>query len=313
MNHTFRTYEEIKRVSTLIKIIDDMNPPKFAYDKRYLFVGCGSSYNAGLIFSEILKQMGINAQSLSAGEIMINDKKEQISKNYDTVVFLSRTGTTTETIMAAETLKGKVKSVAITCEKDTPLSALCDMSYELDFAHEESVVMTASFSAILRLFLNGIKKFQLNAEDYLEKYESLIQDELVNVKSHFVFLGYGERYYVSKESALKVEELSLDHAEFYETLEYRHGPIALLSEKTHVVIFSQHQVANPFEVELQKDIESRGGSVHILTSLSDKPKFEVQFLPLYSQLLGYKRAVIKGLNPDKPNGLSKSVILKTEQ
>ncbi|HOH52652.1 MAG TPA: SIS domain-containing protein, partial [Fervidobacterium sp.] len=193
------------------------------------------------------------------------------------------------------------------------LSALCDMSYELDFAHEESVVMTASFSAILRLFLNGIKKFQLNAEDYLEKYESLIQDELVNVKSHFVFLGYGERYYVSKESALKVEELSLDHAEFYETLEYRHGPIALLSEKTHVVIFSQHQVANPFEVELQKDIESRGGSVHILTSLSDKPKFEVQFLPLYSQILGYKRAVIKGLNPDKPNGLSKSVILKTEQ
>lgn len=313
MSHTFRTYEEIKRVSTLIKIVDDLNPPEFAYDRRYLFVGCGSSYNAGLIFSEILKQLGINAQALSAGEILINSKRDQISKNYDTVVFLSRTGTTTETIMAAETLKGKVKSIAITCEKDTPLSTLCDTIYELDFAREESVVMTASLSVILRLFLNGIEKLQINAEDYLEKYESLIQDELVNVKSHFVFLGYGERYYVSKESALKVEELSLDHAEFYETLEYRHGPIALLSEKTHVVIFSQHQVANPFEVELQKDIESRGGSVHILTSLSDKPKFEVQFLPLYSQLLGYKRAVIKGLNPDKPNGLSKSVILKTEQ
>lgn len=313
MNNTFKTYEEIKRAPTLIKIVDDLTPPRFVHNKRYLFVGCGSSYNAGLIFSEVLKGIGITAQALSAGEIIIDDKIEQISKTSDTIFLISRTGTTTETMMVAEALKGKVESIAVTCEKNAPLSTLCDASYELDFAREESVVMTASFSAILRLFLNGIENVPIKAEDYLKNYESLLQDELVDAKSHFVFLGYGERYYAAKESALKVEEMSLDHAEFYETLEYRHGPIALLSEKTHVVIFSKYQTANPFEIELKKDIESRGGSVHILTSLSEKSIFEVQFLPLYSQILGYKRSVIKGLNPDNPNGLSKSVILRTDK
>ncbi|MEJ5257588.1 MAG: SIS domain-containing protein [Fervidobacterium sp.] len=305
----FITYDEIMRVSKLIEVVDSLKEFKFDEVKRHLFIGCGSSYNAGLILSEILKKQGIFAEAVSSGEVLLENNTDEIARKFDVALFLSRTGTTTETLKVAEMLKGRIESIGITCEKDSPLSALCGVNYELDFAHEESVVMTSSFSAILRLLLNGIKRYQISPDEYLQTYDSLLKEELLKEKSHFVFLGCQERYYVAKESALKVEEMSLDHTEFYETLEYRHGPIALLSPRTHVVIFSKYRKPHKLETDLANDIANRGGSVHILNGMTDRPEFEVQFLTLYAQLLGYKRAIIKGLNPDKPKGLTKSVIL----
>ncbi|MGB9795281.1 SIS domain-containing protein [Fervidobacterium gondwanense] len=309
MDFGYKTYEEIIRVNNLIGMANNLTPPSFSKSKKYIFIGCGSSYNAGLILSEILKKQGIFAEAASSGEVLLENTADEIARKFDVAFLLSRTGTTTETLKVAEMLKGKIESIGITCEKDSPLSALCDMNYELDFAHEESVVMTSSFSAILRLFLNGIERYPISPDEYLESYDSLLSEELLKEKSHFVFLGCQERYYVAKESALKVEEMSLDHTEFYETLEYRHGPIALLSPHAHVVIFSKYREPHKLETDLANDIVSRGGSVHILNAMTDRPEFEVQFLTLYGQLLGYKRAILKGLNPDKPKGLSKSVIL----
>jgi glucosamine--fructose-6-phosphate aminotransferase (isomerizing) len=115
---------------------------------------------------------------------------------------------------------------------------------------------------------------------------------------------------MAKESALKVQELSLDYAEYHETLEYRHGPIALLSPNSHVVIFSEFKDPSPLEDDLAKDVSNRGASAQIINSFTTETDFEVQVLNLYGQLLGYKRAIYKGLNPDKPHGLTKFVSLK---
>lgn len=303
----YHTYKEICRVGELVKYVDELEPFNFEKNKRYLFIGCGSSYNIGQIISEILQRKGIISKALTAGEFFAKDFLfEEIIEKHDTAILISRTGTTTETVEVAKRLSKKMETVGVSCEKDSPLTKVCNIKYELDFAHEESVVMTSSFSAILRLLLNGIEKQVLSPEEFLESYKNTITSDVIENKNHFVFLGYGERYFIAKESALKVQEMALSHTEFYEPLEYRHGPIALLNEKTHVTIFS---LGSNAEKHLAEELIRKGASVHMLEPISYKPEFEVQFLSLYSQLLGFKKALSKGLNPDKPNGLVKSVIL----
>jgi glucosamine--fructose-6-phosphate aminotransferase (isomerizing) len=304
------TYNEIMRVGELFRAIDDITPPKLEKGKRYVFIGCGSSYNAGLIISEIMRKNGYSADAITAGEVLVKEMFDEIIKNYDLAILISRTGYTTETVKVAELLKGRIQTLGVTCDRKTPLANVCDLAYELDFAHEDSVIMTGSFSAIVRLFLNGIKRIDIDVEEVLKKFDEMTSNDIVHKKSHFIFLGYRERYHMAKESALKVQELSLDHSEFHETLEYRHGPIALLSPNSHVVIFSEFKNPSPLEENLAKEIMDRGASAQIIVPFTNDPALEVQVLNLYGQLLGYKRAIYKGLNPDKPHGLTKFVSLK---
>ncbi|NPU89861.1 hypothetical protein IM42_01765 [Fervidobacterium sp. SC_NGM5_O18] len=304
------TYNEIMRVGELFRAIDDITPPKLEKGKRYVFIGCGSSYNAGLIISEIMKKNGYYADAITAGEILVKNMFEEIVEKYDLAFLISRTGYTTETVKVAELLNERIQTVGVTCDRKTPLANVCDLAYELDFAHEDSVIMTGSFSAIVRLFLNSIKRIDIDVEEVLKKFDEMTSNDIVHKKSHFIFLGYRERYYMAKESALKVQELSLDYAEYHETLEYRHGPIALLSPNSHVVIFSEFKDPSPLENDLAKDVSNRGASAQIINSFTTETDFEVQVLNLYGQLLGYKRAIYKGLNPDKPHGLTKFVSLK---
>ncbi|MCX7653827.1 MAG: SIS domain-containing protein [Fervidobacterium sp.] len=304
---SFYTYREILRVDKLLDYVDNIEPFIFEKDETYVFIGCGSSFNIGQIVSEVLRKRGICSKAITSGEFLAKSSLAEIVNNkYNTAILISRTGTTTETVEVAKLLSGRMKTVGITCETQSPLTDMCDVKFNLDFAHEESIVMTSSFSAIVRLLLNGIEKQELRANDFLEKYMGILNYEKLSIKDHFVFLGYSERYFVSKESALKVEEMALSHTEFYEPLEYRHGPIALLGEKTHVTIFS---TGSEIERMLAEELIRKGASVDLLEPVSDVPEFEVQFLVLYSQLLGFMKAVSKGLNPDKPKGLVKSVIL----
>ncbi len=307
--NSYHTYKEIFRVGELEEEIDKVEPIKFDKKKKYIFVGCGSSYNIGLIMKSILNNLDFQAEAVTSGEFLVKEQLfEKVSQKYNVAILISRTGTTTETVEVANILKSKIKTIGITCEKYSPLTSICDEKYEFDFAHEESIVMTSSFSVILRFLLNGIYGTENNTirhSKFLETYDKLITDEIINSKEHFVFLGYDEKYFVAKESALKIEEMALANTEFYETLEYRHGPIALLTDKTHVTIFSD---GSKYEKDLFEELKRKGASVHILEPMTEKPALEIQFLSLYAQILGFKKALAKGINPDKPKGLAKSVI-----
>ncbi|HCI29243.1 MAG TPA: SIS domain-containing protein [Fervidobacterium sp.] len=311
----YSTYHEIMRIGEITTTVDEIEPFVFEKGKSYLFVGCGSSYNIGLIVAEILNREGYYAKAVTAGSIAVNPKILDIL-SYDVVILISRTGTTTETVTAAKMLSGKVTTMGISCEKKAPLTDVCDVSFNLDFMRENSVVMTGSFSGIIRLLLNGINNvWEMNkksrdvirAEDFLESYMEMLEGFDFAGKDHFVFLGYGPSYYVAKESALKLQELSLARTEYNETLEYRHGPISTLSNKTHVTIFS---TGSNLENDLANELLKKGASTHVLSCNSLYPYVDVQFQSLYAQLLGFYRAMKMGLNPDEPIGLKKSVIIE---
>ncbi|MCS7106489.1 MAG: SIS domain-containing protein, partial [Candidatus Aenigmarchaeota archaeon] len=142
-----------------------------------------------------------------------------------------------------------------------------------------------------------------------------LADKIVN-KEHLYLIGRGLQFATALESALKIKEVSYIHAEAFSAGELKHGPLALISDGTPVIVFvskgDEKTISNAHEVK------TRGG---FLIGVSSQ-KYEifdhwikvpecgelnpiVQVIPM--QILAYELALLKGLDPDKPRNLAKSV------
>jgi glucosamine--fructose-6-phosphate aminotransferase (isomerizing) len=136
------------------------------------------------------------------------------------------------------------------------------------------------------------------------------------------FLGSGLRYGLASECSLKMKEMSLTHAEPFHFLEFRHGPISMVTDSTLVAgLLSDDPQGR--EAAVLRDVSELGGHVLPLgdTALPgfehDSVSFEsglgevarsVLYLPPL-QLLGLERALAKRLNPDQPRNLQPVVYL----
>lgn len=144
-------------------------------------------------------------------------------------------------------------------------------------------------------------------------------------KSDMFILGKGFAYPVALEGALKIKEISYIHAEGFAGGQLKHGPFALIDEmtKTPVVllIFNDQHVSAM--VNAAQQVKSRGAEVIVITDDPTIPGLDgivdTQIVipsngPLTAlgasiplQLLAYHLAILKGINPDKPRGLAKTV------
>lgn len=316
MSEKFATIREIRRLPELLVELRNYEKFRFSKDSSYAFVGCGSSYHIGLIVSEVGKHFGYQIEAYTSGAALSRKRVYDKLKSFNTVLFVSRTGQTSETVRLAEMLKGTVPTIGISCASKSPLSKFVDYAVDFGFMAEDSVVMTSSFSALLAFFMGGFEELREQVDSVLESpekvaknlcwFEENVRKINYRCKNHFVFLGYDHNFFVSKESALKVQELSLLPTEYNEPLEFRHGPVAALSSNTHVVIFGAE---SKLENDLAKELLDRGASVEILLPSEEGIVFDLMIYPSYAQFLGYYLAIYRGLNPDKPQGLVKSVQL----
>jgi len=305
------TYFEILRIPELIEKIGKIGTSKFPFenDKRYVFVGCGSSYNLALAITQVMKKFGIESEIITGGKVISFDYVPQC----DVGIFISRTGESTETVQAAAKFKNKgIKTIGVCCESKSSLQMVCDETYAFDFLHEESVVMTGSFVALLQFFIGG-RDISEECSRIIEESQSIIKE--INLKSfnHFVFLGFDEEYAISKEGALKMEEMALQYVEFHEPLEYRHGPIAKLSDKSLVIINSKD---TKFEFDLSEELRKHTKVIFLGKNgdidIEYDNGLEIPIKLIFTLLLAYNKAITEGYNPDNPDKLSKSVKIDTD-
>ncbi|MCA9248910.1 MAG: SIS domain-containing protein, partial [Planctomycetales bacterium] len=128
------------------------------------------------------------------------------------------------------------------------------------------------------------------------------------------------------EGALKLKEISYIHAEGYPAAEMKHGPIALIDERTPcVVIMPQGPVYDKVMSNLE-EIKARGGPVIAVVGEGDShvpqvaddvihvPQVDEFLQPIITsiplQLLAYHIAVLRGCDVDKPRNLAKSVTVE---
>jgi glucosamine--fructose-6-phosphate aminotransferase (isomerizing) len=145
-------------------------------------------------------------------------------------------------------------------------------------------------------------------------------------KSKVFFMGRLFDYAASLESALKLKEISYTHSEAFAAGELKHGPIALVDESALVVaVCTQEGLFEKMESNI-KEVKARGASTLVITcddvshfdGVADEtlriPRVPGSFTPILSvipcQLYAYYCSVQRGLDPDKPRNLAKSVTVE---
>ena len=257
--------------------------------ERVAVVGCGTSFHIATAFAALREGAG-------GGETDAFPASEfPGTRRYDRVVALSRSGTTTEVNQLLAAVGGIPRTV-ITADGSSPVVSLADDAIVLDFAEEASVVQTrfaTSALAVLRAHL-GEDLDHAIADGDRAVVEPL--DVAVPDLDHAVFLGHGWTVGIAREAALKLGEASGTYSEAYPAMEFRHGPISLAGERSLVWILGSRDPG------VADDARATGATVR-----------EASLDPLAELVLVHRLAILlaerKGLDPDRPAHLTRSVVL----
>lgn len=218
-------------------------------------------------------------------------------RRYDGIVAISRSGTTTEVLRALHRLPARTPTIAICAVAGTEVAHSADERVILEFADEESVVQTRFATCVLALFRacldEDVARLADAAEDVLGEP---LTDEIREV-DRFVFLGTGWGVGLAYEAALKVREAAGAFSEAYAAMEYRHGPLSATTEGTLV------WALGPVEPGVLTSAIAAGGSV-----VDSGRDAMVELVNV--QRAAVALAVDRGLDPDRPRHLSRSVILE---
>ncbi|NEN06143.1 SIS domain-containing protein [Diaminobutyricibacter tongyongensis] len=257
---------------------------------RMLVLGCGTSAFVAESFAALREQAGFGVTDAAYAS------EPWTWRDYDVVLVLSRSGTTTEVIEALESLPAGVRTIAVTGVADSPVAGLADDVLLLDFADEESVVQTRFPTTFLLLARAALGEEMGSVAAEAQTVLSRPLDIDLEGLTHFVYLGSGWTYGLAQEAALKIREAAQAWAESYPMLDYRHGPLAVADSRSLVWIIGRA------EPTLVADIERTGATVRVGTA---DPLVELA----QAQRLAVAIAERSGLNPDAPRHLTRSIVL----
>ena len=306
-------------------------------------VACGTALNAGLILKYLIEEnLGLFVNSYFASEFRYNNIK--ITKA-DICIFISQSGETADTIEALKKAKqsGAI-TISITNNNTSTIFNLADYSLQTYAGQEIAVASTKAYNAqllvcyiiynkLLELFkdkiflndkLNEINELIPKVTSFMEKLNVDKLANLVKTKSDVYFIGRGQDYFTAIEGALKLKEITYIHAESLSAGELKHGTLSLITEDSIVIAFATQNKLLDKLLNTLFEVKTRGAFVVLITPFNVKNKvideliliptveeeYETMFSIIPIQLLSYKTAVCKKLNPDKPRNLAKSVTVE---
>ncbi|MFB6991921.1 SIS domain-containing protein [Streptomyces sp. NPDC056178] len=261
-----------------------------ATGERIAVVGCGTSFYMAQAYAALREASGQGeSDAFAASEF-------PFGRGYDRVVALTRSGTTTEVLELLDRLRGDTRTVAITADPNTPVMTSADDVVVLDFADEQSVVQTRFATTLLTLLRAHLG---LHTDAVVRDAETALAEPLPEGLldcAQFTFLGRGWTAGLANEAALKMKEASLSWTEAYPAMEYRHGPISIATTNTATWMFGSapeglaEQVLATGARWVESDLDPLAELVRV-------------------QRLAIARAAARGLDPDNPRHLTRSVVL----
>ena len=317
----------------------------FRSAREWLFVGCGSSYYIALSAAASWSSItGMQARAIPASELLLFPDIVLAGSENLAAVVISRSGRTSEAVRAAQVLEREhdIRVLAVTGTPDQPLEQIASATLPLLPCDEESTVMTRSFTSMLigLQYLAACETNNLEFLNWLSKLPGLAQGAMDSLHpqirafassrqfADYVCLGQGPLYGLACETALKVNEMSVSYAQNFHTLEFRHGPKAIVGPET-LVIFLLSEQGYDEECDVLQEIKGLGGTTLAVTNRADKRargvsdlliEFDFELPELVrlapyvfaGQLTGLYTGLKKGLDPDHPRHLSRVVVLDEE-
>jgi fructoselysine-6-P-deglycase FrlB-like protein len=261
--------------------------------QRVALTGCGTSLYMAQAMAAWRESQGDGETDAFAASEM------PAARSYELVVAISRSGTTTEVVQLIGKLREHGNRVlAITATPGMPVAEAADATINLAFADEASVVQTrfaTSACALWRAHLgHDVAGLADQARAALDEAVGDTGD--FGSFQQFVFLGRGAGAALASEAALKFREAALAWSEAYPAMEFRHGPISVIGERTLVWAIGD------LDGDLAAQIAGTGATVR--PSVGD-PLVDL----VRAQQAAVTLAAAKGLDPDQPRRLTRSVIL----
>jgi len=254
--------------------------------ERVAVLGCGTSYYMAQAYAALREASG-------QGETDVWPASEfPAARRYDRVVALTRSGTTTEVLTALAGVTG-VPTVVITAVPSAPVADVADTVIALDFADERSVVQTRFATTALVLLRTHLGE---DTSGLPAAASAALAADLPPAGSQFTFLGTGWTIGLANEAALKLREAAQAWTESYYAMEYRHGPISIAAPGRVVWLFGDAPAG------LVDDVRAAGA--HVAQSAGDPLADLVRVHRLAERV-----ALDRGLDPDNPRNLTRSVIL----
>lgn len=259
--------------------------------ERIAVVGCGTSWFIAQSYAVLRERAGHGVtDAFAASEAPLE------GRGYDAVVALTRSGTTTEVLQLVDALRGKVRTIGVIGDDASPLVQLVDDAVLLPFADERSVVQTRFATTALALFRASLGESLDSAAADAERAVSENLDPELVAAEQYTFLGRGWAYGLAQEAALKMREASQSWAESYPSMEYRHGPLSIAAARR--VTWQ----LGPTPAGLAEEVVATGARFE---QGQRDPMAEL----VRAQRVALERAGARGLNPDLPRNLTRSVIL----
>lgn len=336
----YLTYKEMmdqyKRLAITKNYLDkEMQNIQEAYEKHnfVVYIGCGSSYSlAKTMSSSTAIILGKKSMAVSAGDILLRPEVYKKVFQNSLIVAISRSGTTSEILMACEALKKNSCSyelLSYSCTTNQKLALQSDYAFELPWAFDKSICQTGTVS---NLYFIGQYTLSVMAKDS-ERIKALIkiielgnkflvenEEESKNIAkmdwNFGVTLADAEIVGICEEASLAFKEICRLPSNYYNVLDVRHGPIVVINEKT-LVFVAIKDINNKLERDLIKDLQSKHCKIVTISdvplkidgtlnfNLGEKTTYSVIGLLLLNmvQMVTYFKALEFDINPDKPTGL----------
>jgi len=309
------------------------------------FVACGTSHYAGQYAATLVESLADVRTSVHiASEYEFSGGRDPWRT---LVVAVTQSGETADTLAAIRKAKrAGARTLAVTNTLGSTITRVVDDSVFIRAGPEIGVAATKTFAsqvatlAMVAVYI-GRNRGVLSSERAVEILNSLrdlpgaiqqvldVDDEVAEVADEyadsdaFFFIGRRLGYPVALEGALKLKEISYDHAEGFAAGELKHGPLALVTEETPVLAVLTDGTKPSETTNNIKEVQARGAD--IIGTISEGRKTQhadVRFSvpecgvvePLvanvYWQLFAYYVAHKKGRSIDKPRNLAKSVTVE---
>ena len=325
----------------------NLSPRELAAVRRLVIVGCGTSLHAGMVGKCLFESLAdIPASPEQAAEFRYSNP---IVGPDDWVIALSQSGETADTLAAVRESIRKGALVSALCNVvGSTIAREAGRGVYLHAGPEISVASTKAFTAqVTALLMTALKlgrtrRLSREAGDRLVREITSLPDLVRKVLAQsgtiaqiaekyasandMFFIGRGILYPVALEGALKIKEVAYVHAEGYQAAELKHGPIALLSEKTPVVALLADVPGKEKTLGNVQECRARNAPVIAVATEGDDaaaasatdamfvPKTSPELAPIVSavalQLFAYHVARLRGCEIDQPRNLAKSVTVE---
>jgi glucosamine--fructose-6-phosphate aminotransferase (isomerizing) len=304
---------------------------------RIVFSACGTSRHAALLGRYLFSSIG---QKFS--EVVTGSEFKYFSDSIAPgmlVIAISQSGETADILDGVRTAHNKgARVLSVVNRRNSQLTRLSDRTLYLNCGSEVSVAATKSFTAqltLLYLLAFSITGRRQYIESELRDGASLLEEtipqnmqivqklaeQLKNTRECY-FIARASNLHIASEAALKLKEIAYVHSDGMAAGELKHGTLALIEKGTPVIAICPHDYTF---TEMLSNVEEARARGAFIIGVSDKREsafdewIEIPTVPevIYPmmciaplQLFAYYSALARGLDPDKPRNLAKSVTVR---